>query len=123
MDIFPVLAERKIQEAFRQGMFDDLEGRGRPLIFEDETWIPEDLRMACRILKNAHCMPPEIELKKDILNLRDLMMSLDDDAERIRKLRELNYKMMTLNMMRKIPFHLESLPEYGDRIIDKLTGE
>ena len=53
MDIFAAISERRIQEAIREGLFDNLEGRGKPLVFEDETWIPEDLRMAYRVLKNA----------------------------------------------------------------------
>lgn len=123
MYILSVLAERKIQEALRDGLFDNLQGQGRPLLFEDETWIPEDLRMTYRLLKNANCTPPEVELKRDILHLRDLMMSLDDDKERLRKLRILNYKIMRLNMMRKTPFHLESLPEYENRFIEKQMSE
>ena len=123
MDIFTVLAERKIQEAMREGLFDNLKGQGKPHVFEDETWVPEDLRMAYRVLKNSNCIPPEVELKKEILNLRDLIMSLDDEKERLRKLRELNYKVMKFDMMRKAPLNLESFPEYEDRIIERMIRE
>jgi hypothetical protein len=101
-------------------LFENLKGRGKPLVFEDETWIPEDLRLAYRILKNANFIPPEIELKKEIQNLRDLISTLDDDKARLRKLREMNYKIMKFNMMRNAPLNLESFPEYENRVIDKL---
>ena len=48
------LAERKIEEAIERGDFDDLPGAGRPLDLDDlDPMLPEELRMAYRILKNA----------------------------------------------------------------------
>jgi len=39
-------------------------GSGKPLMFEDETWMSEDMRLTYRILKNAGCIPPELEKRK-----------------------------------------------------------
>ena len=48
------LAERKIEEAIERGEFDDLPGAGQLLDLDDlDPMLPEELRMACRILKNA----------------------------------------------------------------------
>ena len=48
------LAERKIEEAIERGEFDDLPGAGRPLDLDDlDPSLPEELRLAYRILKNA----------------------------------------------------------------------
>jgi hypothetical protein len=47
------LAERKIEEAVSRGELDCLPGSGRPLSLEEDPLVPEDLRMACRILRNA----------------------------------------------------------------------
>jgi hypothetical protein len=49
------LAERRIEEAVSRGEFDadGLPGAGRPLPPEDNEHIPEELRLAWRILKNA----------------------------------------------------------------------
>jgi hypothetical protein len=38
------LAERKIEEAVREGLFDNLPGRGRPLVLEDLSRVPPELR-------------------------------------------------------------------------------
>jgi len=122
VDFFNRIAERRIQEAIQNGEFDNLEGRGKPIKFEDETWIPEDLRMAYRILKNADCIPPELELRNEIINLSSLINTIDDDKERLKKLRELNFKILKLDMMRKRPFDLSSLPEYEGKLIDKFMG-
>jgi hypothetical protein len=48
------LAERTIEEAIARGEFDDLPGAGRPLDLDDvDPLLPEELRMAFRLLKNA----------------------------------------------------------------------
>lgn len=119
MDIFSKIAERRIQEAIQNGDFDNLKGKGKPLTFEDETFIPEDLRMAYRILKNYGCVPPELELRNEIINLSTLINTLDDDKERLKRLRELNFKILRFNIMRKRPFNLEDFPQYEGKIVDK----
>lgn len=45
------LAEQKIAEAMARGEFDHLPGNGRPLQIEDLSSVPEDLRMAYKLLK------------------------------------------------------------------------
>ncbi len=55
------IAERKIAEAAAQGEFDDLPGAGRPLNLEEDPLVPEDQRMANRILRNAGYVPKEVE--------------------------------------------------------------
>jgi len=42
---FEKLVEQRIQKAQKEGVFDNLEGRGRPLTFKDEH-VPEELRPA-----------------------------------------------------------------------------
>ncbi|NWF75202.1 MAG: DUF1992 domain-containing protein [Nitrospirae bacterium] len=123
MEFLAKIAERKIIEAIENGEFDNLEGRGKPIIFEDDTWIPEDLRMAYRFLKNAGCTPPELELRKEIMNLCSLMNNIDDDKERLKKFRELNFMILKLNLTRKKPFDLEDFPEYEAKIMDKMLKE
>jgi hypothetical protein len=119
MDIFAKIAERRIIEAMENGEFDNLEGMGKPITFEDDSYIPEDLRMAYRILKNAGCIPPELDLRNEIINLSALINTIDDDKERLKKLRELNFKIMRLNIIRKRPFNLEDFPQYEGKVIDK----
>jgi hypothetical protein len=122
MNIFAKIAERRIKEAMENGEFDNLEGMGKPFTFEDETMIPEDLRMAYRILKNAGCIPPEIELRNEVVNMSALINKIDDDKERLKKIREFNYKLLRLNIMKKRPFNLDEFPEYEFKVADKLTG-
>ncbi len=119
MDIFRKIAERKIQEAIEEGLFDDLPNKGKPLNIDDDSWLPEDLRIAYRVLKNANCLPPELELRKEIISLKELIDTLDDDKERLRRIRQLNFKLLKLNTMRKKPFYLDDFPEYEEKILDR----
>jgi hypothetical protein len=120
VDAFSRIAEDRIRRALEEGAFDGLVNSGRPLDLQADAWVPEDLRMAYRVLKNAGCIPPELELRKDILNLRLLLETAGDEEERIRRLRELNYKIMSLNLMRERPLDLQ---EYEDRAFERLMGE
>ena len=56
------LAEGRIEEAIARGEFDDLPGAGRPLELDDiDPLLPEELRLAYRILKNAGSAPAEAD--------------------------------------------------------------
>jgi hypothetical protein len=121
MEIFSKIAEQRIREAIERGDFDSLENRGKPLRLDNDLWVPEDLRPAYRVLKNAGCIPPELELRKEVINLRELLGTLDDDKERLRRIRELNFKLMKLGEMRKRPLNVEQFPEYEEKICEKFT--
>jgi Domain of unknown function (DUF1992) len=75
---FSRLAERRIKEAMREGVFDHLPGAGRPLDLEEYFSAPEDLRMAFSILKNAKCVPAEVELLKEIARLERAVAEASD---------------------------------------------
>lgn len=122
MNIFAKIAERRICQAMEEGEFMDLPGSGKPLTLEDETWIPEDMRLSYRILKNAGCIPPELEKAKEILNLKELMNTIDDDKERLKRLRELNFKMMEFNIIKGRPLYLETFPDYEQHVFERITG-
>jgi nitrogen fixation-related uncharacterized protein len=76
------LAEKRILQAIRSGDLDDLRGMGEPLLLDDDSGIPGELRVAYRALKNADCLPPELTLRKDILRLENLLDQVEFTAER-----------------------------------------
>src|SRR5512134_3322118 len=121
MDPLVRIAEEKIREAMARGEFDNLPGAGKPLALEDDSMVPEDLRVPYKILKNAGCLPPELELRKEIVTLKGLLSAVEEEDERRRKLKELDGKLLRLNLMRRRPLHFEDFPEYRDRVIEKLT--
>ena len=118
---FQKIAEERILQAQRQGAFDNLSGAGRPLKLEDNSNIPEDLRMAYKILKNADCLPPELELKKEIKQVEDLLATMPATEEKYKKMKKLNYLVMKLNEIRKVSPLLEERQYYEKKIVDRLT--
>jgi hypothetical protein len=66
MHLFELLAERKIEEAVSRGELDDLPGAGRPLELDDDPLVPDDLKLAYRILKNAGYVPAEVKAVKKL---------------------------------------------------------
>ena len=117
-----VLAERKIREAMERGEFANLPGAGKPLRLEDDSMIPEDLRVAYKILRNAGCIPPELEVRKEILTLRDLLRTIEDEEARRDTIRELNYRLLKLGVMGKRMVNLDEFPEYRERILGRMAG-
>ena len=114
------IAERKIKEALEKGELDNLPGQGEPLSLEDDSHVPEDLRMAYKVLKNADCLPPEIELRKEIRQMEDLLETMPDEKEKYRHIKRINLKITQLNMMgHKSPL-LEENQLYYSKIIGKL---
>ena len=61
------LAEKRIEDAVAQGEFDNLPGAGRPLELDDDPLVPEEMRMAHRILKNADVPLPETYAKTSLV--------------------------------------------------------
>jgi hypothetical protein len=120
MDFFARIAESLILEAIEAGLFDNLPGKGKPLQFEDESHIPPELRLAYKILKNAGCLPPELELRREIITLQDLMASMEDEAEKLRQMRRLNFLMMKMGLMRPVSPQLLEHDLYTPKILEKL---
>jgi hypothetical protein len=114
------IAESRIQEAIRDGAFDDLAGKGEPLVLDDDRDIPPELRMAYKILKMADCLPPELELQKQILTLQDLLADMPDEAAKLQQMRRLNFLTMKLNMMRRVSPLLQEHNAYSAKVLEKL---
>jgi len=121
LDIISKIAEEKIKEAIERGEFDNLPGQGRPLDFSDEFHGPEELRLAYKILKNAGCKPPELEIKEEIVRLEDMLASIKDEQEKYRQIKKLNFLVMKLNMSRKRAVNLEENQRYYGRIVAKVS--
>lgn len=115
------LAEQRILEAQRKGEFNDLAGKGKPLELADHSDVPEDLRMAYHVLKNAHVLPPEAELMKDIRVLEDLLKHVEDEGERKSLAKSLQWKMIRLDILKRRSMNLTSVRDYSRKLIAKLS--
>ena len=77
------LADRRIEDAMREGKFDNLPGAGQPLELEDMP-AEENARLmwwAIRLLKQNDFIPEEIRWHKALDRLREMLNSLIDEKQ------------------------------------------
>ena len=90
MIVLDLLAAQRIREAQVRGAFDALPGAGRPLDLDEPPLVPDDVRMANRILKNAGFVPPEVELRRERHDASRSVAEACDDTARAAALRKLH---------------------------------
>jgi DnaJ-like protein len=89
------------------------------LQLEDVSWVPEDLRVGYHILKNAHVLPPEAELRKDIHTLEDLLKHVEDQGERRALAKSIQSKIIRLDLLKRRATSVTSLSEYKRKLVVK----
>lgn len=99
MDALSRIAEARIREAIERGELDDLPGKGKPVKIDDLSRVPEDLRVGTLMLKRAGVLPPELELRKEILSLETLIAACEDDGERQALRRRWNERTLRFRML------------------------
>lgn len=90
--------DKLIQEAMARGEFDDLEGKGKPLDLTDYFNTPDDIRMAYSVLKSNQIVPEEVELLKQVAELRAKMSETEEESVRRALTKELNEKSLALDL-------------------------
>ncbi len=103
-----------------EGAFDNLPGKGRPLELEDMSNVPEELRMAYTILRNAGCLAPELQERKDINRMLDLLEGMEDEKERVKGMEKLRFLLDRSRMRYKRPIQLEEDDPYYAEVIARM---
>ncbi len=119
MTYFQRIVEEKIIEAQKAGAFDNLPGQGKPLQLEELSWVPEEMRVAYLILRNAHVLPPEVELLKEIRTLEDLLRYVEDEGKRKATLKNIQWKMIRLDLLKRRSLSLHEIRYYGRKLARK----
>ena len=114
-------AERRIQEAQKEGAFDHLPGDGRPLELEDESAVPAELRMAYKVLKNAGYLPPELQDRKEISTILDLLENCDEGAEKLRQMQKLEVILMRMKNRRARSVAITENDTYYEKVVRRVT--
>ena len=117
---FEKLIEQRINDARRKGAFDNLPGTGKPLDLEEGSNLPEDLRLAYKILKNADFTPPEIEIKNEIKKTEDLLTGMKDEKEKYSILKKLNFLILKLNSMRSAAINFDFPQQYVEKVAGRM---
>ena len=105
MTLIDQLAEQKINEAIERGDLDDLPGAGRPLDLDDDSMVPEELRLAYRVLRNAGCSPPQLGARKELANLNMLLTGVTDTQEARRIGRRMSLLAASLGLRPDTPYY------------------
>jgi hypothetical protein len=83
LDPLSKVAERRILEALAAGELEQFHGKGQPMPPEDDLAnVPEDLRAGYRLLKSHGFVPEEVDARRGLLRLDDLIAACADPAER-----------------------------------------
>lgn len=116
-----IVAENRIAEAIANGDFDNLPGAGKPLPPDDLAGVPEDLRLAYKILKNSGHLPPELERRKEAASLVDLLDNSPDEQTRVKAMKKLRFLIERRDLSRNA--ELEANDLYYQKILARLERE
>ena len=95
---FEQLAEQRIEEAIKNGFFDDLPNLGEKIDLEAYFATPAHLRMGHSVLKSGGFVPPEVEMMREIHDL-ETKLTTESDERTIKKIEhQIHYKKTELAM-------------------------
>ena len=120
MSILAAIAERKIQEALSRGELDNLSLKGKPLPVEDLTFVPEELRMGFKVLRNAGVLPEELQARQELVSLQGLLDACRDEEEQQRLRRRLTLQRLRYDMLMDRHGHSPAWQQYEVAISEKL---
>jgi hypothetical protein len=93
------LVESRIQGAMARGRLDNLPGSGQPLKEYDLGWLSQEERVEVLVARSAGGVPGEVELLKEIAELRDELARTPDGPARRKLEKVLQDRSLRLNVM------------------------
>jgi hypothetical protein len=97
VDFSMVVSEDRIKRAYKDGEFENLPGYGKPLQLDDLSAVPEELRMAYRLLKNSGYSPEENKLRQEVISIEDLIRKCENPEEKEKLNQQLGQKLLKYN--------------------------
>ena len=117
------IAEERIAEAVRRGAFEHLALAGQPLPADAAAAVPAELRAGYRVLKNAGCLPPEMELKRELVQLSDLLEATVGDEQRAELRRKLTAGRLRYELLMERRRPSAAHADYGAPVRARLGGD
>lgn len=93
------MVEAIIKEAMERGEFDDLPGKGKPIDLTEYFETPEDVRMANSVLKNAGMTSREVDLLKEIAELKQVLTAVLDEKKKQEIEQQIQQKQVEFSLM------------------------
>lgn len=115
------LIEERIRKAQAEGAFDNLPGEGKPLNLDDDQLIPEELRMVCRVLKNAGYVPPEVEELRELRQLEAVVVGDALEGERLAARKRMEFLLIKLEQSGMARVAQAAWNQYADKVAARLA--
>jgi hypothetical protein len=96
---FERIVEALIQEAMERGEFDNLPGKGQPIDLSEYFETPEEVRVAYSVLKGAGMTPREVDLLKEITELRRAQAAILEETKRHEIEQQIQRKQIEFRLM------------------------
>jgi len=118
-----IVAERRIKEALERGDFNDLPGAGQPLDLDDDACIPEDLRMAYKLLKNGGYLDSigSDRASAAPATLDGMLRTAPDERATLRRMLKLQVVEMRMKDREGHVLNLASSDVYHDKVVERLS--
>jgi len=121
MDSIAFIAEQKILKAMEEGDLNSPRWKNKALPLEDDHMVPDDLKIAYKLLKNSGYLPPEIEERKEIKRIEDLIASTEDEHERLKQMKKLNVLLMKVEEKRAFKSNIATQEDYYRKVVEKIS--
>ncbi|MCB2180991.1 MAG: DUF1992 domain-containing protein [Desulfobulbaceae bacterium] len=116
------IAERKISQAIEDGSLRFDKWKDKPLPEDDnDHLVPDDLKIAYKMLKNSGFLPPEIEAKKEIQRIEELIAHTEDVHVRLKQMKKLHVLLMKVDGGREKRMHLEAQADYYRKVVERIS--
>jgi hypothetical protein len=96
---FDRIVEAIIKEAMERGEFDNLPSKGKPIDLTEYFEMPEEVRVANSVLKNAGMTSREVELLKEIAELKQVLAAVMDEKKKREIEKQIQQKQVEFNLM------------------------
>lgn len=96
---FDRIVEAIIKDAMERGEFDNLPGRGKPIDLTEYFDTPEEVRLANSLLKNAGMTSREVDLLKEIAELKQVLVALIDEKKKQEIAKQIQQKQVEFSLM------------------------
>lgn len=96
---FDRIVEALIKEAMERGEFDNLPGKGKPIDLTEYFETPEEMRIANSVLKNAGMTSREVDLLKEIAELKRVLEAVFDEKKKQQIGKQIQQKQVEFSLM------------------------
>jgi hypothetical protein len=121
MESLAFIAEQKILKAMEERDLNSPQWKNKALPLGNDHLVPDDLKIAYKILKNSGYLPPELEERKEIRRIEDLIASTEDEHERLKQMKKLNVLLMKVEEKRAFRSNIATQDDYYRKVVEKIT--